>query len=159
MVRSTQAACEKTTPIPRSHTLRRQMGPGTRVGSTGRSRALHNHHRRDVFPDKPISIQLATSVDDLMSYRYQPSLAAAAFKRSLGPSIAIRDPTRSPKCGELSAHQILDIDSLPLVQDQQVLVGCERPDVLTKAPIKFSGSRATVWRATACTRLSMFLAR
>src|SRR5260370_35617133 len=49
-----------------------------------------------------------------------------------------RDP-RADKVGkmcELGAHQLIDIDSLPLVPDEQVLIGCERPDALIKAPDK-----------------------
>src|SRR5712671_7390589 len=38
--------------------------------------------------------------------------------------------------GELGAHQVLRLNSLPLVADQKVLIGCERLDALSKAPDK-----------------------
>src|SRR5260370_2530272 len=45
-------------------------------------------------------------------------------------------PDKICKMCELGAHQLLDIDSLPPVLDQQVLIGCERADALIKAPDK-----------------------
>jgi hypothetical protein len=47
------------------------------------------------------------------------------------------------KVRELGAHQILDIDSLPFVFDQLVLIGRKRLDALCKAPDK-------VFRLTSC---------
>jgi hypothetical protein len=64
---------------------------------------------------------------------------------------------KATKMRERGADQLIDIDSLPLVPDQQVLIGCERPDALIKAPDKvFRLPRRGL--APACTRLSMFSA-
>jgi hypothetical protein len=43
------------------------------------------------------------------------------------------------KVRELGAHQIFDIDSLPLVPDQQILIGRERLNALGEAPDKVFG--------------------
>ena len=45
-------------------------------------------------------------------------------------------PDKICKMCELCAHQLLDIDSLPPVLDEQVLIGCERPNALIEAPDK-----------------------
>jgi hypothetical protein len=42
-------------------------------------------------------------------------------------------PHEIGKMGELGAHQILDINSLALVPDQQVLIGCKCLDALSEA--------------------------
>jgi hypothetical protein len=42
-------------------------------------------------------------------------------------------PHKIGKIGELGAHQILDVNSLPLVPDQQVLIGRKRLDALSEA--------------------------
>jgi hypothetical protein len=55
---------------------------------------------------------------------------------------------------ELSAHQVLDIHVVPFTADQQVLIGSPRLMRSAKRPTKSGGSRAAVWRAIACTRLS-----
>jgi hypothetical protein len=100
---------------PRSHLVRRRVGPGVHASDPRGSRAVHNHRklpgvpgyvgtrltrkrrkllirlqarrcsaRGHVFECPPSSVrnpdpadidQLSTSVDDLMSYRYQPSLS------------------------------------------------------------------------------------
>ena len=62
--------------------------------------------------------------------------AAAAFRRSFGPPTAIRDPTRSAKGRELSTDQILQVDSLPLILHQQVLIGRKCLDALSETPDK-----------------------
>jgi hypothetical protein len=83
--------------------------------------------------------------------------APAAFRRSFRACTAIRDPTRPPKCANGARTSSSTSDSLPLVPDQQVLIGCERPDALIKAPDKvFRLPRRGL--APACTRLSMFSA-
>jgi hypothetical protein len=34
---------------------------------------------------------------------------------------------------ELGADQLINIDPLPFITDQQVLIGCERPEAFIKA--------------------------
>jgi hypothetical protein len=75
--------------------------------------------------------------------RYLPGrepVHCRSLGRRLRSDAAILDSTATVKC-ESSAHQVLDIYSVPFIPDQQVLIGSER------------------LAASACTRLSIFLAR
>jgi hypothetical protein len=84
--------------------------------------------------------------------------AAAALRRSYGPCVAIRDATRSAKCASW-ARQILHIDPMPLVPDQQVLIGGKRLKTFSEAPDKAFRLTSRGLAGIACTILSMFLAR
>ena len=68
-------------------------------------------------------------------------------------------PDKIRKMREVSAYQVLQIGSLPLVPTQQVLVGGERLDALRESPDKVLNITSRDLAAIACTRLSRFLTR
>jgi hypothetical protein len=58
--------------------------------------------------------------------------AEAALKRGLGPRGNTR-PNAIGERGELSVNQVLDVDTIPFVADEQVLIGRKRLDAVGEA--------------------------
>jgi hypothetical protein len=60
-------------------------------------------------------------------------LCTSSFQAQLRAVHSDPRPYKVRKMRELGADQLINIDPLPFITDQQVLIGCERPDAFIKA--------------------------
>jgi hypothetical protein len=107
------------------------------------------HRERPVF----------TGIGRKLVYCEADRLGGSRVQTQLGAARSDPRPHQVREVRELSAHQVLDIHSVPFIADQQVLIGSQRLDALGEASDELWRLTSRVWRAIACTKLSIFLAR
>ena len=117
----------RTTPLRRTHGRPVALNPAHRedapVKSPANVHAACVHRKRAIFAGIGRKL-VECKADRLGGCRVQPY--RRAMHRDPGPH-------EIGKMGELGAHQILDINSLPLIPDQQVLIGCKCLDAFSEA--------------------------
>src|SRR5713101_5057362 len=75
---------------------------------------------------RPVSVDSAPYFPALVASSWSASpiaCAEAAFKRSMGPCTAIRRTNQVGEVRELGAGQVRDLDPIPFIAHEQVLIG------------------------------------